>query len=84
MDYKYIYKYKEDTGYDVSNHNIDNFMYYSEDFVEWLQEQLNLVVVSQQRELLIAFCEYAKPIYWGENEYNEYEQLIDPFIKSNL
>ena len=53
MDYTYIDKYKEYTGYDVSNHNIDNTMYYSEDYVEWLQEQLKLcVVIDSEAELL--------------------------------
>jgi len=52
MDYTYIDKYKEDTGYDVGNHCIDNTMYYSEDYVEWLQEQLKLCgVVSTSCDL---------------------------------
>ncbi len=58
MDYTYIYKYKEDTGYDVSNHCIDNTMYYSEDYVEWLQEQLKFPDVTQRSELLLCgICE---------------------------
>ena len=44
---------------------------------------LLLLGVSQQRKLLLAFCRFATPIYWGENEYTEYEQLIEPFLKAN-
>ena len=56
MDYTYIDKYKEYTGYDVSNHNIDNTMYYSEDYVEWLQEQLKLCVVIDSEAELCEDC----------------------------
>ena len=45
---------------------------------------LNLFDVSNRRELLIAFFEYANPIYWGDNEITEYEDIIELFLKSNL
>lgn len=36
-----------------------------------------------QKELLLAFFKYAKPIYWGENSYSDYEDIIDPFLKQH-
>ena len=39
---------------------------------------------NQEREVLLAFFEFATPIYWGENEYTEYEQLIEPFLNRHV
>ena len=38
MDFEELYK--EASGYDVGKHNIDNTNYYSEDYVNWLEQQL--------------------------------------------
>ena len=57
MNYELEEKYKKESGYDVGRYNIDNTNYYSEDYVEWLEKQLLLHNVSQQRELLVAFLE---------------------------
>ena len=33
------------------------------------------------REELIKFLDFAEPIYWGENEYSYYRQIIDLYLK---
>ena len=33
------------------------------------------------REELIKFLDFAEPIYWGENEYSDYRQIIDLYLK---
>lgn len=50
------------------------------DGAEWMQEQLRLSSVSQQRELLIAYEEYTHK----QNNNLETDKLVDGFIKSNL
>ncbi len=39
MNYEHMYK--KETGYDVGKYRIDNYTYYEEDYVKWLEEQLN-------------------------------------------
>ena len=39
--------------------------------------------INNQKELLLAFFKYAKPIYWGENSYCDYEDIIDLFLKQH-
>ena len=73
-------KYKEESGFDVGRHRIDNTDYYSGDYVEWIEKQLLLRNVSQQRELLRSYNLYLK------NRYDFCENIcdidIDNFIGS--
>jgi hypothetical protein len=53
------------------------------DPVEAHDRVLCLFNVRDQRELLISFMEFRDKIYWGENELNENEDIIDLWLKRN-
>jgi hypothetical protein len=53
MDLKEIYK--RETGKEVNGNSIGIKVIISRDYVDWLEKQLRIGGVSQQRELLIAY-----------------------------
>lgn len=38
--------------------------------------------MEDEKELILAFLEYADPIYWGENDCTDRNQLVDQFLES--
>jgi len=49
---------------------------------EQRNQALSMSGVVGRSELLLAFLDYADPVYWGENECTDRRQLIDEFLKS--
>ena len=76
----------------TSNFNVDELNEVTElliierdEYHERMKNNADIAVVGNQRELLIAFCEYlfTEMNYTTETNYTEEEQ-VDVFLKSNL
>jgi nucleoid-associated protein YejK len=73
-------KFKKETGFDAYADNDLRPKVPSDYYVEWLEEQLTLTDVSQQRELLNAFQEY-----YQNGDYNDeysFEENQNRFLKA--
>ena len=76
-------KYREETNLDVYPKGILGVgASFSNEYVKWLEEQLRIGVVSQQRELL-AFGKWLRDNWKDVWFYND-EFMISEFKKANL
>ena len=41
-------------------------------------------MTDEEIEIIRKFLKFAEPIYWGENEYTTYEQILDELYRSHL
>lgn len=70
--------YRKETNLKVYAGTSEKYPSYSNKYVEWLEEQLRIGVVSQQRELLLAYEEWL-------NEYPTKKEMlkqVDKYLKS--
>jgi hypothetical protein len=73
--------YRKETNLEVYAGTSEKYPSYSDKYVEWLEEQLRIGVVSQQRELL-AFRKWQKDNWKDVYLYSD-ELMISEFKKAN-